>query len=113
MACEQCFSDWISCGVDEIIVDGGLTPGAEITYFIDNKSATYSGNAIVDEDGKFTINVDDHPMNLFNPYAGIFVLHLGGNCYDPLFCDQYACIEFEVRKGDAVKNTLTCCAVTP
>lgn len=107
MSCINCFTDWVACGVDEIIIDAAL-PDGEFKVYIDNKGATHERVVNV-EDGAFTLDVSSFPDGFFNPYAGPFIIFLGG-CYDPLFCDEYNCMQFEVRNGDSTKNTITCCA---
>ena len=105
MTCAKCFTDWISCGVESVVVNSGLSDG-EITYYLDNKGATYSGTATV-TDGSFTIT-EPYP-GAWNPYSGPWGLRFEG-CYSPLFCDEYPCIQFEIRNGGSDKDTINCCA---
>lgn len=115
--CTPCYQDWISCGNETINVVGILEPDTAYIWVLENKGAKYSGEVTTNSDGTFTIVVADLPDALLNPYAGKFTLTVKANdayqCStvtwnDSAYCDSYACIEFEVRNGTAVKNTLGC-----
>ncbi len=117
MACTTCYKDWISCGNTELLIAGTLTADTAYTWILENKGAVYSGSATTDENGHFTIPVSELPDGLLNPYAGIFYLIVTAddaykcgteNWNDSAYCESYSCIEFEVKNGNAVKNTLGC-----
>ncbi len=116
--CTPCFSDYISCGLDTILVAATLEADAEYVWIITTPmGAKYSGEVTTNENGNFTIPVSALPDGLLNPYAGIFILTVQANdayqCNsatwnDSAYCDSYTCISFEVKNGDHVKNTLGC-----
>lgn len=115
MACVTCYKDWISCGEDAIAVNGNIVATTDLTWVLTSPSgAKYSGEATTDEDGHFTIDTTTLPEGLLNPYAGIFTLEIQtGDCEpltwnDSAYCDSYSCIEFEVKNGNQIKNTLGC-----
>ena len=117
MACLPCYKDWISCGNTVILVTGTLEAGESYKWVLENKGAKYSGDVTTDGNGNFTILVSELPNGLLNPYAGMFELTVvADDAYqcnsevwnDSAYCDSYTCIEFDVRNGEHVKNTLGC-----
>lgn len=115
--CTTCYKDYISCGVETISVQGLLESNSAYIWKIENKGATYSGDATTDENGQFEIPVSELPAAFLNPYAGLFTLSVvsddaykcnSGIWNDSAYCDSYNCIEFEVRLGNEDKNTLGC-----
>lgn len=109
MACITCYRDWISCGVEEIVLNTGVDAITEYTVTISTpQGRTYNRTYTSNVFGDITIPVSTFPLALFNPYAGLFSISIKIGCDYLLFCDEYACIEFEVRNGDS-KNTLSCC----
>lgn len=114
--CTPCFSDWISCGIETIIVAATLAAETDYKWVLTNKESKYSGTATTDVDGKFTIPVADLPAGLLNPYAGEFILEvftaddycIRATWNDSAYCTPYDCINFDVRNGGNAKNTLGC-----
>ena len=115
MACATCYKDWISCGVDAIIVQGSLLPLTPYTWIITtSQGAKYLGATTTDTNGFFVIPTSEFTSGFFNPYAGLFTLEAQtGNCTpaswnNSVYCDPYTCIEFEVKNGTGDKNTIGC-----
>lgn len=115
--CTPCYKDYISCGLDEIIVTGTLVADTAYKWIITNKGAKFSADITTDANGNFIIDVSLLPPGFLNPYAGSFVLNVVANdayqCSsatfnDSAYCTPYSCIEFEVSNGTHVKNTLGC-----
>lgn len=115
IGCTPCYADWISCGVDGIVVYGTLLPETEYTWILTTpQEFKYQGDITTDADGYFVIDTSTLPGGLFNPYAGVFTLEVQtSNCNpatwnDSAYCDPYDCISFEAKNGNAEKNTLGC-----
>lgn len=118
MACTNCYKDWISCGNTQLVVAGTLQDSTPYRWILTTpQGAKYSGEVTTNTSGQFTIPVSSLPEGLLNPYAGSFTLQVVANdayqCAsatwnDSAYCTPYDCIEFEVKNGDAVKNTLGC-----
>lgn len=111
MSCTTCYKDYISCGVTEIVLSTDVAAVTEYTVIITAPDgAKYKRVITSDAFGDITIDLSTFPVNMFNPYAGAFTIHLDYGCDDFLFCDYYKYIQFEAMNGDEGKNTLTCCA---
>jgi hypothetical protein len=118
MACEPCYSDYISCGNETLLVAGTLPADSDYIWILTAPNgAKYSDEVTTDANGNFEIDVSTLPEGLLNPYAGLFTLEVVANdayqCNeitwnDSAYCDSYTCISFDVRNGDHVKNTLGC-----
>lgn len=115
MACEKCYTDYISCGVDGIYVQGTLLPETDYTWILTTPmGAKYHGTVTTDADGFFVIDTSLMPNGMLNPYAGNFTLEVQtGTCSpgtwnDSAYCTAYTCIDFDVKNGDQGKNTLGC-----
>jgi hypothetical protein len=116
--CTRCYSDYISCGNETLTVVSALEANAAYIWVITtSQGAKYSGAVTTDANGMFDIDVTTLPEGLLNPYAGNFVLTVvAADAYqcnteawnDLEGCDSYTCIEFDVRNGDQIKNTLGC-----
>ncbi len=113
--CTTCYKDWISCGVEALIVNGTLLSETSYTWKITTaQGAKYLGAASTDEDGFFVIPFSEFPAGFFNPYAGLFTLEVQtGNCTpvqfnDSAYCEPYACIEFSMANGSGDKNIIGC-----
>lgn len=113
--CTPCFSDWINCGIDQIFVYGTLIAETDYTWILTTpQDAKYTGTVTTDADGNFVLDASDLPDGLLNPYAGVFTLEAqSGICTpatwnDSAYCESYTCISFDVRNGNALKNTLGC-----
>lgn len=111
MACSFCYNDYISCGVSTIVFNSGVEAVSEYEVIITAPDgATYKSIVSSDPFGDITLNIENYPIGLFNPYAGTFTLHINlTGCNDFLFCDYYKYLSFEVNYGNEEKNTLTCC----
>ncbi len=115
MACVICYKDYISCGLEGILINGTLLPDTDYTWIITSPSgAKYSGLVTTDENGQFVIDTSTFPDMMLNPYAGLFVLEVQTSICEPAmwndsaYCDPYTCIEFEARAGNHSKNSLGC-----
>jgi hypothetical protein len=113
MSCTTCYKDWISCGVTTVQVRGKLLPNTSYTWVLTTpQGAKYTADITTNADGFF--EVVEPVAGLFNPYAGPFTLEVMEDyCAmvswnSSAYCDSYSCIEFEVKSGDANKNTIGC-----
>jgi len=110
MSCNYVYNDYISCGVEDIVLEAGLTPGQEKDVIISTpNNSKYKNTLEVDAFGNLTIPVNSFPDGFFNPYSGPWTLHIDGGCDDVLFCDYFKYIQFEAVNGNQEKNTLSCC----
>ena len=110
MACANCYTDYISCGVESIVFNSGIEAVATYNVIIKTpQNATYRITTDSNAFGDITLPVNLYPEQLFNPYAGMFSLWIENGCEDHLFCDYYKYLQFEILSGNDGKNTLTCC----
>lgn len=101
MACANCYTDYISCGVESIVFNSGIE--AVATYNVITATpagATYAKEYTSDIFGDITMPITDFPDGIFNPYAGLFSLHIDTGCDDHLFCDYYKYLQFDVKNGN-------------
>ena len=110
MSCTTCYKDYISCGIDAIVLSTGVTEITDYSVVITTPTGakygkTYTSNIF----GDVTIPFTDFPTGLFNPYSGPFLLNIDIGCDDFLFCDYYKYFQFEMVNGNQGKNTLICC----
>lgn len=111
MACNNVYKDYINCGVDDIVIDAGLTQGEVYKIVISTPQLSiYQFPLTADVFGDLTLSVSSLPNGMLNPYAGPFTLSIGTSCDPFLFCDFYKYIQFDVVNGNQAKNTLSCCA---
>lgn len=116
MACDKCFKDWFTCGIDTLYIQGVLTPDTVYQWTLTTpQGAKYRQEITTDETGHFNIVLSTLPDGLFNPYAGMFTLEVfvSDNCdpqnwNDSAYCTPYSCIDFEVKSGTEAKNYLGC-----
>jgi hypothetical protein len=122
MACEYCFTDYISCGVSQIIIHPGENY-VPIGIYTQNNAPQYTIRIThpngstwkvvvrVTVFGYLPIEVSSFPIGFFNPYAGAYIIEAIAteDCAELLFCEYYSSIQFEVVNGNEGKNTLTCC----
>lgn len=112
MSCSTCFNDYISnCG-DTITVNAQLTPATDYTWIITDKfDRKYSGEFTTDADGFWSIATSALPDGFLNNYAGDFKLEVqDGDCKPVKFkvASEYTCIDFSVKGGTFVKDSLGC-----
>lgn len=111
MACTYCYTDFISCGTEELTIHTGGDEGTEYEIILTHPQGNkYSRTGTVDAFGDVEIDLTSFPTGFFNPYAGIFRVEVNfADCEDFLFCDYYKYLQFEVVAGDNFKNYLYCC----
>lgn len=110
MSCNICYRDYISCGIEDIVLSIGVINTEYKVVITHPQGSKWSTTKTSDAFGDITIPLTEFPTNLFNPYAGAFTVHLDiPGCDNFLFCDEYRFIEFEMLNGNENKNTLTCC----
>lgn len=110
--CACCFSDFIAKCETEIQVFAQLTPLETYTWVIKDKfDKLYQGEFTTDEQGFWTIPVDELPPGLLTEYSGQFTLQVQDSLCKPIkfkVAAEYDCIDFTIKGGTYEKNTLGC-----
>lgn len=123
MACSTCFDDFIAKCNTAIRIFAQLPSLALYQSYrwviTDKFDKQYEGSFIVDADGFWEIPVDELPDGLLTEYSGSFKLQVyDGDCKPVKFkiASEYDCVDFEVKGGTFVKDTLGCeftCTAAP
>lgn len=112
MSCCTCFTDYIVQCPEEIQVYAQLQPTTMYTWVITDKfEHQFSGDFTTDEDGFWSIPVDELPAGLLNQFGGNFKLEVLDQACKPVkfkVAQEYNCIDFTVRGGTRVKDNLGC-----
>ena len=110
MACETCFNDWVSCGLDSIIVEANMPPNTTYTAIL-QALGTHIFTITTDEDGSFIMA--EPYTQAWTPYSGFWTLKVMDGCDSVKFnnnayCEPYDCLVFEVKNGTGEKNKIGC-----
>lgn len=112
MSCDTCYFDFVSNCQTEIRVYAQLQPASTYQWVITDKfSRKYSGSAVTDADGFFTIPIEELPAGLLTQYSGEFTMEvMDAGCKPVKFkmAGEYDCIRFHVKAGTYEKETLGC-----
>jgi hypothetical protein len=110
--CNCCFTDWIARCEDDIQVFAQLEPSSDYTWIITDKfNNKYSGAFTTDEDGYWSIPVEELPAGLLTEYSGSFTLQVQDEGCKPVkfkIAQEYDCIDFTVKGGTMSKNNIGC-----
>lgn len=112
MECCACFKDYLAMCPEEIQVNAQLQPTTNYTWVITDKfDRQYSGTITTDEDGFWSIPVDELPAGLLTEHSGSFTLTVLDQACKPIkfkIAQEYTCINFEVKGGTREKSNLGC-----
>lgn len=115
-SCCSCFEDFVVKCPTEIRVFAQLTPLTDYTWVITDKfDRQYQGEFTTDENGFWTIPVEDLPEGLLTEFSGNFKLQvIDGECKPIKFlvASEYDCINFNVKAGTREKDNLGCFFLT-
>lgn len=117
--CSTAFHDYLVSCEDAILINTQLTPSTDYQWVITDKFGNqYSGTGTTDAEGRLSVEVEDLPAGLLNPYGGAFTLWVQNtDCQRvPLkMARNYDEIVFDVKPGSRIKDELGCpfeCTVT-
>lgn len=112
MSCTTCFTDFIAKCNLELQVYAQLAPLSDYRWIITDKfDKKYEGDITTDADGFWTIPVDELPPGLLTEFSGLFSLQVQDAGCKPIkfkMAGEYDCIDFTVKGGNYVKDTLGC-----
>ena len=102
MSCTVCcFSDFVSCNVDEIEMKAKLMPSKSYKYYVkDRFGRIYSKNFNTDEDGYWELQKSDFPEGFFGAHNR-FTLEVrdeDGLAVNMMVQQEYDCIEVEFKQ---------------
>lgn len=111
-SCTCCFTDYLVQCDDFIQVYAQLQPDTTYSWIITDKfDKQYSEEFTTDENGFWQIPTASLPPGLLTEYGGVFSLEvLDQSCKPTKFkiASEYNCIDFSVKAGTRLKNTLGC-----
>lgn len=112
MQCNDCFYDYIVRCIDALYVNAQLAPAATHTWVITDKFGhQYEGAFTTDAAGFWSIPISSLPAGLLTEYSGDFTLQVYDATCAPVrfkIAQEYTCINFSVKGGTRVKDTLGC-----
>lgn len=112
MQCNDCFNDYIVRCIDALHVNAQLAPATTYTWIIVDKFGhQYEGEFTTDAAGFWSIAVGSLPAGLLTEYSGAFRLQVMDTGCKPVkfkVAQEYTCIDFEVKGGTRIKDTLGC-----
>ena len=110
--CFDCYPDYLVRCSTEIAVNAQLAPLSTYSWIITDKfDRQYSGQFTTNENGFWTIDVDDLPAGLLTQFSGQFKLQVQDDSCKPIkfkIAQEYDCIVFELKAGTREKNTIGC-----